>query len=72
MVKRLVDAGNGDHLLLSGDLARKSYLRAYGGGPGWAYLLERFTLLLMEAGLDAPTVRRLLVDNPDRALTIRR
>jgi predicted metal-dependent phosphotriesterase family hydrolase len=72
MVKRLVDAGFADRLLLSGDLARKSYLKAYGGGPGWSYLVEEFPILLMEAGLDAPTVRRLFVDNPARALTIRR
>jgi phosphotriesterase-related protein len=72
MVKTLVDAGHTDQLLLSGDLARKSYLAAYGGGPGWSYLVERFPLHLMDAGLDAPTVRRLYVDNPARALTIRR
>jgi phosphotriesterase-related protein len=72
MVKRLVDAGYADRLLLSGDLSRKSDLRAYGGGPGWAYLVETFPLVLMEAGLDAPTVRRIFVDNPARALTIRR
>jgi predicted metal-dependent phosphotriesterase family hydrolase len=72
MVKRLVDAGYMDRLLLSGDLARKSYLKAYGGGPGWSYLVESFPLVLMDAGIDAPTVRRLFVDNPARALTIRR
>ena len=72
MIKTLIEAGHGDQLVLSGDLARKSYLHAYGGEPGWVYLIERFPLLLMEAGLDAPTVRRLLVDNPARALTIRR
>lgn len=70
MVKSLVDAGFADQLLLSGDLARRSALRAYGGSPGLVYILERFTLLLMEAGLDAPTVRCLLVDNPARALAI--
>lgn len=72
MVKQLVDAGYADQVLLSGDLARKSYLKAYGGGPGWSYLVESFPLVLMDAGLDAPTVRRLFVDNPARALTIRR
>lgn len=72
MLKRLVDAGHADQLLVSQDLARKSLLRAYGGGPGWVYILERFALLLMEAGLDAMTVRKILVDNPARALTIRR
>jgi predicted metal-dependent phosphotriesterase family hydrolase len=70
MVKRLVDAGYGDRLLLSGDTVRTSSFDA-DGGPGWCYLVEGFPLLLMDAGLDAPTVRRLFVDNPARALTIR-
>ncbi len=72
MLKCLVDAGHANQLLVSQDLARKSLLRAYGGAPGWVYILERFSLLLMEAGLDAITVRQLLVDNPARALMTRR
>jgi len=71
MIKTLVDAGYEDQLLVSQDLARRSLLRAYGGGPGWVYLLERFTLRLMDAGIAASVVRKLLVDNPARALTIR-
>lgn len=70
MILRLVEAGFAGQLLLSGDLARRSYLRAYGGGPGLVYLVESFPPLLMAAGLDAPTVRQLLVDNPAKALTI--
>ena len=71
-IRTLVDAGYGDQVLLSPGLQRRSLLRAYGGGPGWAWLLERFPLMLMEVGLEAPAVRRLLVDNPARALTIAR
>jgi predicted metal-dependent phosphotriesterase family hydrolase len=71
MVKTLVDAGHANQLLLSGDLARKSYLVAYGGGPGWSYVVEQFPRLLMETGLDGPTVRALYVDNPARALSVR-
>jgi phosphotriesterase-related protein len=71
MVKTLLDAGHGHQLLLSGDLARKSYLLAYGGGPGWRYLIEQFPVRLAEAGLDAATVRGLYVDNPARALSVR-
>jgi phosphotriesterase-related protein len=71
MVKTLVDAGYAGQLLLSGDLARRSYLTTYGGGPGWAYLVERFPIRLLDAGLDEPAIRRLYVDNPARALTIR-
>ncbi len=70
MIARLVAAGFGGRILLSGDLARRSSLRAYGGGPGLVYLVESFPLLLMDAGLDAATVRQLLVDNPAQFLTI--
>lgn len=66
----LVEASHGDRLLLSPGLGRRSFLRAYGGEPGWVWIFERFALTLMETGLDAATVRRLLVDNPARALTI--
>lgn len=64
--------GYQNQLLVSLDFGRKSRLRAYGGQPGWVYLLERFTLELMDAGLDAMTIRQLLIDNPQRALTIQR
>lgn len=72
MVKTLVDAGHIDQILLSGDLARKSYWLSYGGGPGFVYFLDQVPLLLMEAGLTAPQVRTIFVDNPARALTITR
>ncbi len=68
----LVEHGFGDRLVLSAGFERRSSLRAYGGGPGWVWLLERFPLLLMDAGVEAPVVRRLLVDNPARALTTAR
>lgn len=72
MVKRLIDAGYADRIVLSGDLARRSMRPAYGGTPGWTYLIEGFPLLLMEAGVGAEEVRRLVVENPARALTVRR
>jgi 5-phospho-D-xylono-1,4-lactonase len=70
MLKRLIDAGHSSQLLISGDLARKSYLLAYGGSPGWRYLIEQFPLFMMEAGIEAAAVRQILIDNPSRALTI--
>ena len=66
----LAEAGYLDQLLVSGDLARKSYQLAYGGEPGFAYFCDRVPLTLMDAGFDAPSVRRLFIDNPARALTI--
>lgn len=70
MLARLIEAGYIGQLLISQDLARKSVRPAYGGAPGWTYMLDRFTLMLMEAGVEAAAVRQLLVDNPVRALTI--
>lgn len=70
LVAELIDDGYGDRLLLSMDLARKSLLRAYGGEPGWVYMVERFALMLMEEGLSAEQVRNLLTINPARALSV--
>ena len=67
-IVRLVEAGFGDRVCLSGDLARRSYLVAWGGAPGYAYILERFLPLLREQGLTEAQARALVVDNPARHL----
>lgn len=69
MLFTLARAGLLNQLLISGDLARKSYWLAYGGGPGFRYLIESFPVALMEAGFTAQEARQLLVDNPGLALT---
>lgn len=71
-VARLAEAGYGDRVVLSGDLARRSYLRAWGGGPGYGYLLGPFQELLRQAGLDGAQRRALLVGNPAELLAWRR
>lgn len=71
MIARLVGAGFGEQILLSHDHGRKSLYIAYGGYPGITYITERFMLQLMEAGVEAMDVRRMLIENPARALTIR-
>lgn len=69
-ILRLVDAGYEDRILLSGDMARRSYLESWGGGPGYRYILESFVPRLFEAGLDRDIADRLLVDNPARFLSL--
>ena len=68
VVAALADAGFEDQLLLSHDVCLTSDLAAY-GGPGYAYLLTGFRERMDEAGLPGSLWRRLLVDNPRRALT---
>lgn len=70
VILSLVEAGFGDQILLSEDYGRRSLLLAYGGEPGLAYLQEWFMVMLMETGLDALTIRKMVVENAARALTI--
>jgi predicted metal-dependent phosphotriesterase family hydrolase len=67
-IQRLIEAGYGDRLCLSGDLARRSYLTSYGGGPGFTYILWRFLPWLRQVGIGEDAIRRLVVDNPARFL----
>jgi predicted metal-dependent phosphotriesterase family hydrolase len=67
-IVRLFEAGYGRRICLSGDLARRGYLEAWGGGPGYRYILERFIPRLQKAGLNDEAVHDLLVDNPARLL----
>jgi phosphotriesterase-related protein len=69
LILRMVDAGYADHLVLGGDNGRASYWKAYGGGPGLAYVLERFVPRLREEGLEESAIRKILVDNPRRILS---
>jgi phosphotriesterase-related protein len=70
-IARLVEAGHGHQIVLAGDLARRRYLRAWGGGPGYGYVLGPFMTMLRGAGLDDAACRALLVDNPARLLAWR-
>jgi 5-phospho-D-xylono-1,4-lactonase len=65
----LVEEGHGEQILLSADMARRSYLEAWGGSPGYRYIIETFVPSLIDAGLDEESARALLVDNPARFLT---
>ncbi len=68
LVARLVQAGYGERLLFSGDMARKSNWPSYGPGfgPGLTYIIEDFTRLLAAAGVGEEATRGILVDNPQR------
>lgn len=74
----LVDAGYGRRILLSGDMSRRTYLRAYGGGPGYRYITETFVPRvvseLCERGRSPSAAEQigedLLVNNPREFLSI--
>lgn len=69
MLKRLCDAGYEDRILISGDMGRKSYLTAYGGGPGFGFLLEKFVPRLFVEGFTKELIDKFFKKNPARYLS---
>ena len=67
----MVEAGYGKQLLLSTDMARASYLRAYDGGPGLDYILTRFLPRLCQEGVAQETIDDIMIHNPARAFARR-
>ena len=68
LMRSLIEAGYGDRLMLGGDMARRSYLKAYGGGPGFEYLLTEFTPRLIKEGFGEAELYKIWEDNPRRWL----
>lgn len=72
LIMELVRCGYGRRILIGGDLARRSYLTAFGGGPGFSYIPAQFIPRLkgqmMEEGFThreaEQTTGDLLVNNP--------
>ncbi len=69
-VKRLIDAGFINHVLLSQDVHLKIMLTAYGGG-GYAHILRTFLPRLREQGITDEQIATILVDNPRRYFSSR-
>jgi phosphotriesterase-related protein len=63
-IKRMIDEGFGNRICFSGDLARKSYLTSYGGGPGLTYILWRFVPWLIQDGVSREAIDCFLRTNP--------
>ena len=69
LMRTMFDAGLGTQMLLGGDMARRSYWKAYGGGPGFDYLLTKFTPRLRAEGFSQSELETLWHHNPARWLT---
>jgi phosphotriesterase-related protein len=68
MAMALIEEGHADKLLLSSDFYSQPALKA-NGGPGIAQTATVFGAMLVDAGLDRPTLSRILSENPRRFLT---
>ncbi|MDP9363598.1 MAG: phosphotriesterase-related protein [Chloroflexota bacterium] len=70
-LKRLIDAGYGDRLLLSQDVFLKMMLTRHGGW-GYAYILRHFVPRLRRHGVSDDQINFLLFDNPRRVFSASR
>lgn len=62
-IKKLIDKGFINKILLSLDISRKSYLKNY-GGFGHSYIVEKFIPLLKNNGLTEEDIKTILYRNP--------
>jgi len=71
MIKKLIEKGHVNQIMLSADLARVSYLPSYGFGygPGYTYILWRFVPWMLEEGISREDVEKILIKNPAKAFS---
>jgi phosphotriesterase-related protein len=69
IVRRLIDAGAGDHVLLAHDICQKHRLTAY-GGHGFGHLTGEIRPWMHQRGFTEAETTMLFVDNPARALAV--
>ncbi len=70
LIKGLAEAGHLSQVILSGDLARRSYWPAYGNeaATGFAYIPGKVRDMLLAEGLGVDGVQQLLAGNPQNWL----
>jgi predicted metal-dependent phosphotriesterase family hydrolase len=71
LIARLIDDGYGGQIMISGDLARRSYLNAWNGQPGYSYFLTELPDKFAKGGIGHSVYRQMLRDNPARFLAFK-
>jgi len=66
----LLDCGFEDHIVLSQDISRKSYLAVNKTYSGYMSVMKDFVPLLKKRGIQQKTLDKLLIKNPARILDI--
>lgn len=60
---KLIEAGYGDHIVLSNDISRRTYFTSY-GQQGYLAVMKIIVPLLKEYGATQQQINKLLIDNP--------
>jgi phosphotriesterase-related protein len=70
-IAALIDAGYGGRILVSHDVCTKNRARRF-GGMGYDHILRDVLPWMRQRGFDEASIRMLVVDNPRRALSIKK
>lgn len=66
LLRQLVADGFSDQIMLSNDMGRRSHHTAYGYGPGFTWIKQRFLPRLLEEGFEQATLDAFMIHNPAR------
>ena len=70
LLRQLVEDGYEDQLMLCNDMGRRSHHTAWGYGPGWQWIKQRFLPRLLEEGFSQSLVDKFMIHNPARMYTM--
>ncbi len=67
-VKKQIELGNTDHILISGDMCLKMFFTKWGGW-GYAHIPKHIIPRMLLSGITSEQVRRITVENPQRVFS---
>lgn len=70
LLRKLVNDGYGDRIMLSNDMGKKTHHTVYGYGPGLTFIKNKFIPRLLDEGFSEETVHKFMYENPARFYTM--
>lgn len=66
LLRKLVNDGYGDRIMLSNDMGKRTHHTVYGYGPGLTFIKNKFIPRLLDEGFSKETVDKFMIENPQR------
>ena len=70
LLRKLVDDGYENKIMLSNDMGKKTHHKVYGYGPGYEYIHDTFLPRLLDEGFSKEIVHKFMYENPARFYTM--
>ena len=70
LLRKLVNDGYQDKIMLSNDMGKKTHHKVYGYGPGYEYIHDIFLPRLLDEGFPEEVIHKFMYENPARFYTM--